>query len=170
MPRGQMIAVSAVTALAAAAGTLAVTGYVLGRPGQAATTAPRSPASAPVSPGTAGTALETNPALAKQYAQAAVGDCLQGAWGNKGYTTLFDAYEGHGVVEFSTGTAAAPTGDYAEDTLIEVRVYTNRSVTGLPPSSAGGPPPASLDNSALSHWGCRPGAGAAGRSGLTARS
>ena len=171
MRRGQLTVVMAVMALAVA-GTLAVAGYRhFGRPGPAVATAPRSSAGAPVPAGQAGPAVETNPVLAKRYAQAAVGACLAGAWRSRGYANLFHAYEGHGIVEFSTGTPAAPTGDYAGDTLIEVHVYANRSVTGMPPGSAGGPPPAALDNSALSHWGCQSGvrAGGSSRSGADVR-
>jgi hypothetical protein len=156
-------------ALIAAAGLLLVTGYVhFGKPARVvpvAGSAARSPrpASDSASPAAAAAAaaLETDPAAAKRYAEAAVGDCLEGAWGNAGYVNLFDTYQGHGVVEFSTGTANAPTGDYADDTLIDVHVYTNGTVAGMPGGSAGGPPPAALDNAALSYWGCLPNAGKA---------
>jgi hypothetical protein len=104
-----------------------------------------------------GAALETNPALAKQFAENAVGDCLENAWTGAGYSDMFDSYAGPGVVEFRTGTAAAPTGDYADDTLIDVHVYTNGTVVGIPGGTGGGPPPSTDDNGALDHWGCAPG-------------
>jgi hypothetical protein len=102
-------------------------------------------------------ALETDPVLAKRYAENAVGSCLQNAWGNAGYPNVFDSYVSAGVVEFRTGTSDAPTGDYADDTLIDVYVYTNGTVVGMPGGAAGGPPPATDDNAALDYWGCSPG-------------
>ena len=105
-----------------------------------------------------GAALETNSTLAKQLAENAVGDCLENAWTGAGYSNMFDSYVGPGVVEFRTGTAAAPTGDYADDTLIDVHVYANGTVVGIPSGTAGGPPPPSADDdAALDHWGCAPG-------------
>ena len=101
-------------------------------------------------------ALETNPTLAKHFAENTVGDCLENAWTGAGYSNVFDSYVGPGVVEFRTGTPAAPTGDYADATLIDVHVYTNGTVVGIPGGVAGGPPPAADDNAALDHWGCAP--------------
>jgi hypothetical protein len=102
-------------------------------------------------------ALETNPTLAKRYAENAVGNCLENAWTGAGYSNVFDSYVSPGMVEFRTGTPAAPTGDYADDTLIDVHVYTNGTVAGIPGGVAGGPPPAADDDAALRHWGCTPG-------------
>lgn len=52
-------------------------------------------------------ALETNPTLAKHFAENTVGDCLENAWTGAGYSNVFDSYVGPGVVEFRTGTPAA---------------------------------------------------------------
>jgi hypothetical protein len=94
--------------------------------------------------------------LAQKFAEQAVGNCLETAWTNDGYPSLFDSYIGNGVVQFSTGTSASPTGNFSSDTLIDVRVDADGSVTGMPPGGAGGPPTASAD-SALDYWGCHPG-------------
>jgi hypothetical protein len=168
----QIVLIAGATAVVAIAGTLVATGYVhFGKSAQATSSrASGSPAASSrpspittstpatvssVSPGSA--ALETNPTLAKQYAEKAVGNCLEGAWGNAGYTSMFDSYLGHGVVEFRTGTAANPTGDAANVTLIYVHVYTSGQVVGMGPGGAtGGPPPPEKDNVALAYWGCPP--------------
>ena len=104
-----------------------------------------------------GAVLETSPTLAKQFAENAVGNCLENAWTGAGYSNVSDSYVSPGVVEFRTGTVAAPTGDYADDTLIDVHVYTNGTVVGIPGGTGGGPPPSTDDNAALDHWGCAPG-------------
>jgi hypothetical protein len=168
----RVVLIAVATALVAITGTLLVTGYVhFGRQGPATGSVTRGsaiPSSSPsaiatltpatvssVTPGTA--ALETNPVLAKQYAEKAVGNCLEGAWGNAGYTSMFDSYHGNGVVEFRTGTPASPTGDDANVTLIDVHVYANGKVNGMGSGGAtGGPPPAGKDNAALAYWGCQP--------------
>jgi hypothetical protein len=173
----QVVLIACATALAAIAGTLVVTGYVhfgkqaqtTGRQLSSNATVSHSPSAMPtitpstVSSVTSGTAtLETDPALAKQYAEKAVGNCLESAWGNQGYTSMFDSYLGHGVVEFRTGTPENPTGDYADVTLIDVHVYANGQVKGMGPGGgAGGPPPSGHLNAALAYWGCRPSKGAA---------
>jgi hypothetical protein len=168
----QVVLVASATAVVAIAGTLVATGYVhFGKQAPAAgaqasgrATASPSPSAiatlrpatvSSVTPGT--TAMETNPTLAKQYAEKAVGNCLESAWGNAGYTNMFDSYLGNGVVEFRTGTQANPTGDDANVTLIEVDVYTGGKVKGMGTGGAtGGPPPPGKDNAALAYWGCRP--------------
>jgi hypothetical protein len=115
----------------------------------------------PASPGArrvTSTALEINPTLAKRYAEDAVGSCLQNAWANAGYPSVFDAYLGRGAVEFRTGTPANPTGNEADTTLIDVHVYADGKVAGMPPAGAGGsPPPSKPDNETLAYWGCSPG-------------
>jgi hypothetical protein len=98
--------------------------------------------------------IETSPTVAERYGESAVGNCLQNVWANAGYENIFDAYSGNGIVEFSTGTRADPTGNYAADTVIDLRVYTNRTVIGV--VSAGADQPAKPSNSALEHWGCPP--------------
>ncbi|MDA8322655.1 MAG: hypothetical protein M0030_23005 [Actinomycetota bacterium] len=86
-------------------------------------------------------APETDPALAAKYAEGAVGSCLLQAWGNAGYNNVFARYTSAGVVEFSTGSAANPTGTAAARTLIFVRVFADHTVA---------------DNAALDYWGCPP--------------
>lgn len=157
--------------MVAIAGTLVATGYVqFGKQAQATGVQASSRAISPspsatatlhpvvvssVAPNVA--ALETNPTLAKQYAEKAVGNCLESAWGNAGYTNMFDSYLGNGVVEFRTGTLASPTGDGANVTLIEVHVYADGKVKGMGTGGAtGAPPPPGKDNAALAYWGCRP--------------
>jgi hypothetical protein len=158
----QIVLIAAGAALAAMSATLVVTGYVhVGKPGHdahhliAGSTAP-APRPSPVNASRAPATLETNPALAMRYAENAVGSCLQNAWGNAGYTNVFDSYRASGVVEFSTGTLASPTGNYGDATLIDVHVYTDRKVTGMAGGGAGGPPPTGVDNGALNHWRCLP--------------
>lgn len=166
----QVVLIAGATAVVAVAGTLVATGYVhFGKQAQAIQTSSRATGSpspsamatirpavvSSVAPGVA--ALETNPVLAKQYAERAVGNCLESAWGNAGYTSMFDSYLGNGVVEFRTGTPVDPTGNDATVTLIEVHVYTNGKVIGMGTGGAtGGPPPPGKDNAALAYWGCRP--------------
>lgn len=84
---------------------------------------------------------ETNPTLAMRYAENAVGNCIESALLNAGYTTIFDQYAGNGMVHFSTGTQGHPTGSTAARTLISVQVYTNSTVA---------------DNATLDFWGCPP--------------
>jgi hypothetical protein len=84
---------------------------------------------------------ETDPTRAKLYAENAVGSCLQQAWANIGYPNVFDQYAGKGIVQFSMGTAANPTGSTEATTLVSVHVFENGTIS---------------DNSALDHWGCKP--------------
>lgn len=100
-----------------------------------------TPGASVVNAGRAAASLETDPMWAKLYAENAVGNCLQQAWGNAGYPNVFDQYAGSGVVQFSTGTAGDPTGSAEAGTLISVYVYENGTIS---------------DNSALDHWGCKP--------------
>jgi hypothetical protein len=179
--RYQVVLIAGATALLAIAGTLiAIQNLHLGqgtrggsahntriaatsRPSAASTGKPVSTGS-PVeirsaAPGFA--TPETNPALAEQYAEKAVGNCLESAWGNANYTNFFVSYLGDGEVEFGTGTAASPTGNYASLTLIDVRVYTGGAVDGMASNVAGGPPPSGKGNAPLAYWGCRPSKSAA---------
>jgi hypothetical protein len=136
------VAIVLAAAILAAGGVLAA--RELRPPGRDSAPGGESTSAAAPSPArAAGTAAapETNPTLAKLYAENAVGSCLEGAWGNAGYANMFDQYAGNGVVRFSTGTRAAPTGSAQARTLISLRVYANRSVS---------------DNAALDHWGCTP--------------
>ncbi len=122
-----------------------------------ASTSPSSPGSgqAAAQPDERGTP-QTNPLLAKKYAEQSVGNCLEIVWSNYGNATMFDSYLGNGVVQFSTGTSASPTGNFAEDTLIDVRVDADGSVTGIPAGGAGAPPAGPTDSD-LDYWGCHPG-------------
>lgn len=156
----KIVLMVAATALAAVGATLAVTGYLhFGRPGHSGQSViARSTASAPspshINASQAAEKLETNPTLAKVYAENAVGHCLQQAWGNAGYQNVFDQYVGHGMVEFRTGTPANPTGSFGEATLIDVLVYTDGKVAGMAGGGAG--QAQQVSNAALDYWGCRP--------------
>ena len=168
----QIVRIAGVTAVVTVAGTLVATGYVhFGKQAPAAdvqvsgsaTVSPSPSVIATIRPATVSSAapgtaaLETNPALAEQYAEKAVGNCLESAWGNAGYNNVFASYVAKGVVEFGTGTAANPTGDEANLTMIDVHVYTDGKVKGMGTGGAtGGPPPPGKDNGALAFWGCRP--------------
>lgn len=159
--RGYQIAlVAAASALVAVAGTLVATGYVhFGKPGhgsRAAVSVTPVPGGVPTGARDVAATLEADPALAKRYAERQVGNCLENAWGNLGYTDMFDSYRGKGIVEFSTGTLANPTGNYASMTVIDVHVYTDGRVKGIAAGSGGGPPPAGSNNASLDYWGCPP--------------
>ena len=100
------------------------------------------------------TALETDPARARSIAGHAVGTCLARAWRNAGFGRSFGVYAGNGMVQFATGSRARPVGNLAQATLITVRVYTDGTVAGVPDSSQGSEGALTVDNRALSHWGC----------------
>lgn len=50
-----------------------------------------------------------------EYAEAAVGSCIQTALLNAGFRNMFDRYAGGGVVQFSTGTRANRSGTAAAE-------------------------------------------------------
>jgi hypothetical protein len=121
------------------------------------TTTPRMEVRAAVLPaGTSAPAsgTETSPALARRYAQRAVGGCLARAWRQAGFASSFASYAGHGRVQFATGSPSSPTGNFAQATLITVRVYHDGSVAGLPDSAQGAEGRQAVDNRMLAHWGC----------------
>jgi hypothetical protein len=146
--------------LAAAAGALALAACAGGPAGNAAArqaAAPRMAVQAAVLPAGASapaSGTETNPALARRYAQRAVGGCLAEAWRKAGLGHSFGSYAGHGRVQFATGSPSRPTGNFAQATLITVRVYHDGSVAGLPDSGQGAEGRLAVDNRALTHWGC----------------
>jgi hypothetical protein len=146
--------------LAAAAGALglAACGGGAAGSGTARTAAtPRMTVQAVVLPAGASapaSGTETNPALARRYAQRAVGGCLAQAWRKAGFGHSFGSYAGHGTVQFATGSPSRPAGNFAQATLITVRVYHDGSVAGLPDSAQGAEGRLAVDNRALTHWGC----------------
>lgn len=150
-------------ALAGVAAAVALAGCGSGASGSAAAghSTPSSPVSGniqeavlPTGATAPATAIETQPGRARALARLAVGSCLARAWHKAGLGQSYGTYAGHGMVQFATGTTARPTGNLAQDTLVTVRVYTNGKVAGIPDSSQGAEGKLTVDNRALSHWGC----------------
>lgn len=153
-PAGVLAGLASAVALAACGGG-----------GQGSGAAGHSPESSPVSGSVQeavlptgatapATAMETQPARARALAQRAVGSCLARAWHKAGLGQSYGTYAGHGMVQFATGTRSRPTGNLAQDTLVTVRVYANGKVAGIPDSSQGAEGRLTVDDRALSHWGC----------------